>query len=61
MIGKGAHGKVFLTEYKGNQFALKIIRKDLLIEKQRVPHTLNEKRILSELNHPFITKMKYCF
>jgi len=32
VLGKGTFGKVFLAEFKKELFAIKVIRKDILIE-----------------------------
>ena len=65
MIGKGAFGKVYLTkctEIADRAFATKVIRKDMLAEKQHVVESiLIECQVLFEANHPFIVNMEYFF
>lgn len=40
---------------------MKILKKSKIIEKDQLEHTKAEKIILSHVNHPFITSLKYCF
>ena len=40
---------------------MKIIKKSNIIEKNELEHTKAEKIILSHINHPFMTQLKYCF
>ena len=63
-IGKGAHGKVLLCEKKFGKkelYAMKIIKKKHIIEKNQLEHTKAEKIILSHVNHPFLISLKYSF
>jgi serum/glucocorticoid-regulated kinase 2 len=63
-LGRGAHGKVLLCErrnYPGERYALKIIKKQHIIDAKQFEHTLAEKIILSSLNHPFLVSLKYAF
>ena len=58
-IGKGNFANVLLAEHKPNRqlYALKLIRKDLLIENDEVKRPQTEKDILTlarDHNHPFI-------
>ena len=61
VIDKGSFGKVFLVENKlnGKFYAMKRIRKDVLIEKKQIENTQNEKKILLDLDHPFLLGMSY--
>lgn len=63
-LGRGAHGKVLLCERRnlpGDRYALKIIKKQHIIDANQFEHTLAEKIILSSLNHPFLVSLKYAF
>ena len=63
-LGRGAHGKVLLCERRncsGERYALKIIKKQHIIDANQFEHTLAEKIILSSLNHPFLVSLKYAF
>ena len=63
MINKGGFGKVFLAKntLDDNYYAMKRIRKDLLIETKQIENTLNEKEILLSNNNPFLLKMDYVY
>ena len=40
---------------------MKRINKDILIDKQQIQNTKNEKEILIQSNHPFVLSMDYVF
>mgnify|MGYP002629835196 CR=1 FL=1 len=63
MIGKGTFGKVFLVEQEGTgrQFAMKCIRKDIIIENEQMENIQLEKDILYTIGHPFLVGMEYVF
>ena len=45
----------------GALYAMKRIRKDILIEKNQIQNTKNEKEILLTIEHPFLLGMDYVF
>lgn len=63
VIDKGSFGKVFLVVQKstGQYYAMKRINKDILIDKNQIQNTKNEKEILFQSNHPFVLSMDYVF
>lgn len=63
VIDKGSFGKVFLVELRSNHklYAMKRIRKDILIEKGQIDNTYNERDILMKTEHPFLLGMDYVF
>lgn len=63
VIDKGSFGKVFLVELRdtGKLYAMKRIRKDILIEKGQIQNTYNERDILLKTSHPFLLGMDYVF
>ena len=63
VLGRGAFGKVFLAELAHNKalYAIKSIRKDILIEMDQVDNTILEKDIMFECDHPFLVSMDYLF
>lgn len=56
ILGKGTFGKVVLCREKcsGQLFAIKMLKKAAIIEKDEVIHTLTEKNVLCKSKHPFI-------
>ena len=63
VLGRGTFGKVFLAELKTDKtlYAIKSIRKDILIKMDQVKSTLLEKNIMLECDHPFLVGMDYMF
>lgn len=64
VLGKGAHGKVLLCSrknYPNLKYAMKILKKQHIIDANQLEHTIAEKMILSNGNHPFLVSMKYTF
>lgn len=63
VIGRGYYGKVMLVEERETKelFAIKSIRKKMLLNQNAMKTVINEKKILSRLQHPFITSLKFAF
>jgi serum/glucocorticoid-regulated kinase 2 len=63
ILGKGSFGKVFLVEKKDDKklYAMKSLRKDVILENDQVESTKLEKDILLKAKHPFFVKMAYIF
>ncbi|XP_031564380.1 RAC-gamma serine/threonine-protein kinase-like [Actinia tenebrosa] len=63
VLGKGTFGKVMMARMKstGEICALKILKKDVIIAKDEVTHTLTENRVLQSTKHPFLTELKCSF
>lgn len=58
-IGSGAFGKVFkcVNKFNKEEVAVKVLNKET-ISKSKAAEFLSEAKILSQLNHPYIVKMK---
>jgi serum/glucocorticoid-regulated kinase 2 len=63
LIGKGTYGKVYQVKKKdtGRIYALKALNKESLIARHQVTHTKTERKVLQEIDHPFIVSLKYAF
>ena len=40
---------------------MKILKKEVIIKKDEVEHTMTEKRVLQKTDHPFLLTLKYSF
>lgn len=63
VLGRGAFGKVILTQKKddGELYAVKIMNKGDVIEKNQIEQIKTEKDILERVRHPFLVGLEYCF
>ena len=63
VIGRGSFGKVCLVQYKKTKevYAMKSLKKDVLLDQDQVESTLVEKKILEKLDYPFLVGMVFCF
>ena len=63
VLGRGTFGKVCLVQYKPTKeyFAMKSLKKDVLLDMDQVQSTILEKKILQSLDHPFLVGMIFCF
>eukprot|EP00051_Salpingoeca_urceolata_P032419 m.15663 g.15663 ORF g.15663 m.15663 type:complete len:487 (+) comp5068_c0_seq1:498-1958(+) len=63
VLGKGTFGKVMLCREKATKelFAMKVLKKDVILAKDEVTHTLTENAVLQSTQHPFLTGLKYSF
>ncbi|KAI9005263.1 kinase-like domain-containing protein [Gaertneriomyces semiglobifer] len=66
VLGKGNFGKVMLAEerYSKQLFAIKVLKKEFIIENDEVESTKAEKRVFLTANrarHPFLVNLHSCF
>nr|AXO66326.1 40S ribosomal protein S6 kinase [Fraxinus mandshurica] len=63
VVGQGAFGKVYQVRKKGTSeiYAMKVMRKDKIMEKNHAEYMKAERDILTEIDHPFIVQLRYSF
>ena len=63
VLGRGSFGKVCLVEYIPTKeyYAMKSLKKDVLLDQDQVESTILEKKILQSLDHPFLVGMIFFF
>ncbi|VVA96907.1 unnamed protein product [Arabis nemorensis] len=63
VVGKGAFGKVYQVRKKETSeiYAMKVMRKDHIMEKNHAEYMKAERDILTKIDHPFIVQLKYSF
>ena len=61
VLGRGSYGKVMLVERDQQLYAMKTIRKSLLIERKKVYAVISERNVLMKVEHPFIIRLHFAF
>uniref|UniRef100_A0A3B1JTD6 Protein kinase C n=1 Tax=Astyanax mexicanus TaxID=7994 RepID=A0A3B1JTD6_ASTMX len=64
VLGKGSFGKVMLARLNNSDqvFAIKVLKKDIILQDDDVECTMTEKRVLSLAgSHPYLTQLYCCF
>ena len=63
IIGEGSFGRVFKGKKKdtGEVFALKVMKKQHLINNNQVKYAVSEANIMKTLDHPYILKLVFSF
>lgn len=62
-VGKGAFGKVRVVQHKQGKelYALKYINKAKCVKMKAVANIIQERRLLEEIDHPFVVNLRYAF
>ncbi|CAM6058167.1 unnamed protein product [Sphagnum tenellum] len=63
VVGQGAFGRVFQVQKKGTTeiYAMKVMRKDKIMERNHGDYMKAERDILTKVVHPFIVQLQYSF
>jgi serine/threonine protein kinase len=63
VIGRGSFGKVMQVKHRatGQIYAMKIMRKDMIVAKNQITHTKDEKTVLQKIKHAFIVNLHFAF
>merc|ERR1712039_869965 len=58
-LGVGSFGRVKYAKYKqdGQMYAVKFMKKQEIIKLKQVDHINNEKRLMAQIDYPFIVNM----
>jgi p70 ribosomal S6 kinase len=62
-VGQGAFAKVYQVRKKGTTeiYAMKVMRKDKIMEKNHAEYMKAERDILTKVDHPYIVQLRYSF
>ena len=63
VLGRGAFSKVFLSYLpsKNTYYAMKSMRKDLIMSNKSLTNINLERMIMLQVNHPFLVSMQFVF
>uniref|UniRef100_M4BQF6 AGC/RSK/RSKP90 protein kinase n=1 Tax=Hyaloperonospora arabidopsidis (strain Emoy2) TaxID=559515 RepID=M4BQF6_HYAAE len=66
VVGQGGFGKVFLCRKVtpprlGEHYAMKVLKKQQVVSSGLVNTTMAERKILTDISHPFVVKLHYAF
>ncbi|KAL9238963.1 hypothetical protein vseg_013327 [Gypsophila vaccaria] len=63
VVGQGAFGKVYQVRKKGTSeiYAMKVMRKDKIMERNHAEYMKAERDILKKISHPFVVQLRYSF
>ncbi|KAK3014925.1 hypothetical protein RJ639_009941, partial [Escallonia herrerae] len=63
VVGQGSFARVYQVRKRGSCeiFAMKVMRKDKVMEKNHAEDTKAERDILTKVDHPFIVQLRYSF
>eukprot|EP01120_Amphizonella_sp_Union-15-10_P001174 TRINITY_DN11229_c0_g1_i1.p1 TRINITY_DN11229_c0_g1~~TRINITY_DN11229_c0_g1_i1.p1 ORF type:complete len:402 (-),score=57.38 TRINITY_DN11229_c0_g1_i1:80-1285(-) len=63
-VGEGGYGKVYQVQKRDKNeqiYAMKVLRKDCIIQQDVVENTKTERDVLIKVRHPFIVNLRYAF
>jgi protein-serine/threonine kinase len=62
-LGKGSFGEVFQVKHKDNDqpYAMKILRKNKIMNGNLLRYAVTERNVLSYINHPYIVSLHFAF
>lgn len=63
VVGQGAFAKVYQVRKKGTSeiYAMKVMRKDKIMEKNHAEYMKAERDIWTKIEHPFVVQLRYSF
>lgn len=63
VVGKGSFGKVMQVRKKdtGRIYAMKTLRKEKIVKRDEIQHTLSERNVLARMDSPFLVQLKFSF
>jgi len=63
VIGKGSFGKVMQVRKKDSKkiYAMKVLKKSTLVKRKQVAHTQTERKVMEEIDNPFIVGLRFAF
>lgn len=63
VLGRGTYGKVVQARKRdtGRLYAMKIMRKEDVLMRNQVKHTLTERHVLQSVRHPFVIGLQFAF
>ncbi|XVF81920.1 hypothetical protein PTKIN_Ptkin16aG0001300 [Pterospermum kingtungense] len=63
VVGQGAFGKVYQVRRSNTSdiYAMKVMRKDKIMEKNHAEYMKSERDILTKVEHPFVVQLRYSF
>ncbi|KAE8723642.1 Serine/threonine-protein kinase AtPK2/AtPK19 [Hibiscus syriacus] len=63
VVGQGAFGKVYQVRRTDTSdiYAMKVMRKDKIMERNHAEYMKSERNILTKVDHPFVVQLRYSF
>jgi serine/threonine protein kinase len=63
VIGRGSYGKVLKVKHRSSNkvYAMKVLNKKVILDKNELEHTKNERSILVKLRSPFLVQLHFAF